>query len=168
MRLAAALLSLVLGACGGSYSPEKVIPPVNAAPVPPAAGPGYQTEWTQYRNSTIPARNLTNGGCWYPGIALTASSNTIYFGWLKPVLHARWLVVYTPNGGGAKLISADDGPSNEVELASVYDQRGTPITAGGDLTTTINDLIASGVRKQLILQVCGPALVYLSTIEVVW
>lgn len=165
------MLVLCLASCGGGPLPDAAaaVPAITPAPpVAPIGGwLGVQTEWQQYRNSTYPAS--TNGSdCRYPGNALTASSLTIYPAMLRRIRYARWLVVYTPNGGTVQLIGADSGPSNEQVIASVTDGRQTPIVDGFDVTAYLNGLIDSGIaNKQIIYRICGPALVYASVIEVV-
>ena len=162
----ALILCLLLVACGGS-SP---LPPVNAQPAPttPATG-SVQIEWTQYRNAAAPLTNLRQDEpCWFGGAALTSSTNTVYFGSLRRIQIAHWIVVMTPRGGGARLVSFDDGPTNIVELARWDDSRYTPMVAGAYVTEQLNAIIDSGIgHKHIGLQICGAAQIYSSVIGIV-
>lgn len=171
--LAALLLSLGLTSCGGSGSVNVISPAGAQTSNPPIAPPAttVQAEWTQYRNAQVPVTLMStdHGECWAPGRAFTASANLVYFGGMRPIILAHWMLVMTPHGGGARLVMFDDGPTNIEVIAEWRDQRDTPINVGAYVQPQLNSVIASGIQhKQIGLQVCGAAEVYLSTVQVVW
>jgi hypothetical protein len=128
-----------------------------------------------YRNPSTPILGTTPSVPWkYPGMALSASSVRL-FHTTKALLCARWVLVWNPSAGAAynavRLISADDGPSNEVQLAFINaNQKNSPIVSAVDVTAALSSLICSlapGSYKQLLQQTCGDTAskIYASNLE---
>lgn len=92
----------------------------------------------------------TAGSYVFLGDALTAHTEQFWFDqfperW-RPVLLAKWRLVWTPNdpSNGMRLIHADSGPSNVVEIHEFTGLSDVnPIISEYDLTTEFNSLIGS-------------------------
>lgn len=133
-----------------------------------------QTEITFYRDPETPLMGTTPSTPWkYPGAALSASSARIYPG--TSISLARWVLVWNPCAGATynavRLISADDGPTNEQQIAFVNaNNTSTPIVSAVDITTAINTILCGASSKQILMQTCGDSAskIYRSSIELVW
>lgn len=122
------------------------------------------SELTFYRNPAVPIKGVVGNTWKSPGMALSASSVFIFPG--SRVKHAQFTLAWTPNatsGGynGVRLMKADSGPSNMIQIAYIGRNSGvTPVVDGVDITSHINsiidDLNESGEPvKQIILQTAG-------------
>ncbi len=135
-----------------------------------------QTVFDFYRNPAVPLEGTTPSTPWkYPGTALSASS--FLFSAEKPmkVASARWVVAWNPNAGigynAVRLIKADSGPSNEVQIAFLNrNNTSTPVVDGADVTAAFQAICAGGVGKYILQQTCGDTAskIYASWIEVVY
>ena len=133
-----------------------------------------RTELTFYRNPSQPIEGTTPSSSWKcPGNALSASSVRIYGG--CGVVSATWTLVWDPSAGATynavRLVSADNGPSNEQQIAFINaNNKTTPIVSSVNITSAINAILCQSGSKQLLMQTCGdtPSLIYRSTIDLVW
>lgn len=168
----AVLFCLCLASCGGSDPISMLITPAVAqSGLVPIAAPytTTQSEFTQYRNAAIPITKGNNNYCASPGAAFTASSNILYVGGWKHVVLAHWVLAIVPNGGSARLVAFNPGPAELEIVAEWGGSQISPISAGAYVTAKINEFIDSGLQqKSLGLQICGPAQVYVSTVEVIY
>lgn len=96
------------------------------------------------------------------GSVLSGSTHRFPFSrGMAPVASARLLVLWAPRNVSnyVRLVSADDGPSNIVELARVQSNGNMGPTAQAvDVTQALNNLIAAGVDKQVGFQIGGDGL----------
>lgn len=135
-----------------------------------------QTILEFYRNPAQPLSGTTPSTPWkYPGQALSASSIPMKFQFPMKVASARWVLVWNPAAGPAynavRLVTADSGPSNEMQIAFINrNNTNSPVVDGVDLTAALQTLCAAGQEKQLLQQTCGDTAshIYGSWIEVVW
>jgi hypothetical protein len=108
--------------------------------------------------------------------ALTASTRALYMDLkLATLVYARWLVVWNPrnSSSGVRLIHADSGPTNIVEIAKFdTNPATTPVPSAVDVTTTLATLVSANVMKFLGHQSKGNgsqgAIIFSSSIEMVW
>lgn len=137
-----------------------------------------QSDLTFYRNPTSPLQGNANGADFgMLGNALTASSIPFRADQIGPLVSARWVLVWNPNTGASptyvRLVKADDGPSNLIELERFgRSNAASPLVDAVDITAKLNDIISGGIGKQLIEQTCGNGangpLIYASWIEMVF
>lgn len=135
----------------------------------------FQSEITFYRDPANALAGTTPGSSWkMPGRALSASSIRIYPG-TKHVKKATWILVWAPNASGTynsvRLVTADDGPTNLVSIAFIGKNSGSsPVVDSADITDAINEIIDSGMSKQIIMQTSGDyaSSIYRSTIDLDW
>lgn len=104
----------------------------------------------------------TAGAPKWIGSVLSGSTHRFQFskGFLQ-VESARLLVLWAPRNVAnyVRLVSADDGPSNIVEVARIQSNGNMGPTAQAvDVTQVLNNLIAAGVDKQLGFQIGGDGL----------
>ena len=134
-----------------------------------------QTEFTLYRNSQHPLAGTIGGARWqYPGTALTANTTQFYADENLALSYARWVLVWNPNTSasptGVRLIHADSGPTNEVELARfLRTYTNTPVVDAVDITADLQGLTE---HKTLAHQTAGNGQggckIYGSWIECIW
>ena len=95
----------------------------------------------------------------WPGAALSASTKRLRFDLrYPPVVHARWVVIWTPGNGSAahRLVCSDDGPANLIELGSVTGRdRATPLAQELEITDALNALRERRTYKHIGFQVRG-------------
>ena len=108
----------------------------------------------------------------WAGTALTASTVRQWFQFGFPaVQYVRWLLVWNAEGNaanGARLIHADDGPTNITTIAEFTGLTSTnPIVSGVDITTAWNGLILGSVTKNIGIQLRGNPTIFRASIEIV-
>lgn len=126
-----------------------------------------------YRNSAISLNSPTSTTWSWPGAALSASIVPFLAGMgIRPIVYCRFLVTWTPNNGGARLIHCEDGPTNIQEIHAFTDPRSTPIVSAWDITAEMQALRAGGMNKHLGMQLRGngfnTARVYSFALEMLW
>lgn len=134
-----------------------------------------QTELTFYRNPTTPILGTTPSASWkYPGTALSASSVRVYSS-SRTLKAAYWILVWNPSAGAGanacRLITADDGPTNEQQIAFLNKSNSnSPIVQSFNITAAMRGIVQSGSSKQVLMQTCGDSAskIYRSTIDLVW
>lgn len=138
-----------------------------------------QTDFTFYRDPQTPIYGTADGAAFgFPGAALTASSFRFRGDKItKRIISASWIIVWNPSTTGGytavRLIKADDGPSNHIEIARVQHNNYTsPKVDVVDMTYQLNYLIDNKQYKQILQQTAGNGangpLIYASWIEIVW
>ncbi len=133
-----------------------------------------------YRDPATPLIGTSVGCCYdYPGSALSGSSIPFHFDKMagRQIKFARWVLVWNPSTGGsptgARLVHADSGPSNLVQIADIRTtNKSTPIVSSADITNELNALSVSGQWKQILQQTFGNGgngiKIYGSWVEIVW
>lgn len=160
LRFFASLLLLVVSICASAQTSTR-------------------SDYTFYRNPQTALQGTANGAAFaYPGSALTASSVRFHADLgLRPIKKALWVLVWNPNTTSGytavRLVTADNGPANLVEIARISNNNYTsPKVDAVDITADLNALIAAGRFKQILQQTAGNgangALIYASWIEIVW
>lgn len=137
------------------------------------------SELILYKNTEYPLHGTSAGASYvFPGTALSANVSVLHADKpMKLLTYARWVLAWNPNTGasptGVRLIHADQGPSNIVQIAEFRaTNKNTPKVDGIEITNELNALISAGLWKQLGHQTFGNgangALIYSSVIECVW
>lgn len=134
-----------------------------------------QTEFTLYRSAEQALKGTPDGAAWaYPGAALSANTTQFYAQMGLTLQFARWVVAWNPDTGssptGVRLVLADSGPTNEVEVASFLASNcTTPRVDAADVTRQLQSLAA---QKTIAHQTCGNGQngckIYGSWVECVW
>ncbi len=94
-------------------------------------------------------------------IGSVLSGSTHFFPFSKgvaPVASARLLVLWAPRNVAnyVRLVTADNGPTNIVEIARVQSNGNMGPTAQAiDITQVMNNLITAGIDKQIGFQIGG-------------
>lgn len=117
----------------------------------------------------------------FPGEVLSCSNKIFRFGKLARckdmpyAIEAIWILIWQPANTNhkARLIHADQGPSNITEICEI-----TPVVTGGaiassfDFTGPFNDLLANGIDKRIGWQVkddgIAGSVFYESRLEILW
>ncbi len=129
------------------------------------------------------AYTLTWGGSNYEYLGGALSCSMVPFQFdqpMAPFASVLWRITWQPKGDttcGARLIHADSGPANIVQLAEITGNstpNGQSTNTGVDITTAMNTLRTAGAWKQIIMQVKGGAaafggmIIHSSALEVVY
>lgn len=133
-----------------------------------------QTSIDFYRDAGTPLNGTTGNNWLYPGNALSASSRRIYPSTRK-LFSAQWVLVWNPNAGDSynacRLITADDGPSNEAQIAFLsFKDKLAPVVQGYDVKNALNAILSGTSSKQVLFQTSGQtqSKIYSSHIDLVW
>lgn len=128
-----------------------------------------QTELVLVKNPSHPAEDGPAAEWAFLGSALTA--NTLqWYGQLVDsdrLYYARWVCAWNPRGAGeVRLVQADSGPSNIVDIATFSRNQKTPLVDAVDITATLK---AIKTQKTIGHQGGnGAPLIYSSVIELVY
>jgi hypothetical protein len=149
-----------------------------------AAEGGMQSEILLYRNPVQGLPGTISSAAWaWPGNALSASVMPLRGDLLKGRLrYARWVLTWnpcTPDPAlrtGARLVSADNGPSNLAEIARIWSPAQQPCTTprvdAVEITDALNEILDVQVLKHIGQQTFGNevtgCLIYASWIELIW
>lgn len=108
-----------------------------------------------------------------PGNAASASIRTAYWQLgLAPIVWARWLLIWNPNGqaaNGAQLSHVGFNYTDEQVVSQLTDRvETTPIALAVDVTATVRALQAAGEQRFWLHKLRGQPIVFASTLELVW
>lgn len=141
-----------------------------------------QTVDVIYQSASFGEQGPADGVNWnFLGNAKSSSMSTYFWSLLKAgnasIVFARVVFIWNPNTGtsptGIRLVSADDGPVNLIEICQVTQTNYTnPRVDAVDMTTALQALLAAGQYKHLGFQTSGNGgngpIVYGVRLEIVW
>lgn len=135
-----------------------------------------------FKHPSVPIVGTADAANWsWPGTACTANTFKLFPAMLPglSLLYARWILAWNPMTADAptsvRLVVADDGPSNIVEIAKITRTEGsTPFDDGVIITEKLapwwSGCQAQGLAKNVGHQTCGNGqngcLIYTSWVEI--
>jgi hypothetical protein len=135
-----------------------------------------------YQSALTGEVGQASGTHWtYLATACTPSFTTYFWSQLKAagaeILFARALIAWNPDTDasptGLRLISADDGPANLIEIHRWLESNyHTPKVDAFDMTTTMQAMLAAGIYKHIGFQTIGNGangpIIYEVRLEIIW